>query len=71
METKYEVRKLTVGIDGTTTETTVFAHDDLDQIMRYWNSYASGINDANDPYFPDSFDAQNFSDAIYHRIVAR
>lgn len=71
MEKQYEVHCLKIDIDGTSTEKTVFANDDLAEIMRFWDSYASGINDCNDPYFPDSFDGQNFSVRYYYRIVSR
>lgn len=71
MEKKYEVQRLRIGEDGEISEATVFSHDDIEEVMRYWNSYASGINDCNDPYFPGPFDAQCFGVRHYYRIVSR
>lgn len=68
----YQIEKLTLRNDGTVEKAIVFEHEDIEKAMRYWSSYASGINDV-DPAYDDAveFVSQNFSDAHYYRIVSR
>lgn len=46
--------------------------EDLQVVLKYWNSYASGINDV-DPVYPehgvDECASQNFTTKHYYRIV--
>lgn len=65
----YQIQRLTVDLDGMTSQTVAFENEDLSLVMTYWDSYASGASDANDPYFPGSFDSQGFSAQVWWRIV--
>lgn len=42
----------------------VFQSDDHDEAMKYWMSYASGLNDYEEPH-----SNQNFTVAVFFRII--
>lgn len=66
----YKVEKLTVRNDGSIETTIVFEHEDLNKAMKYWESYASGVNDVDTAYGDAiEFVNQTFSDAHYYRII--
>lgn len=68
----YQVEQLTIDIDGTTQTRIAFENEDISEVMRYWDSYASGINDV-DPVYntPAEFCGQSFSKAHYYRIIEK
>lgn len=68
----FVIERLCVRNDGKQDRAIVFESDDIIAVMRYWNSYASGINDIDPAYGdPIEFCNQNFSDAYFYRIFEK
>lgn len=67
----YRVEELKIDLDGQQTAQIVFEHEDQAEALRYWTSYASGINDVDPVYeFPADHCNQNLSVKRYYRIIA-
>lgn len=66
----YVVQRLTIDefengkLEGEPRLTEVFRSDSMEDTLRYWQSYASGASD-----WEAEFSEQNFSEAVFHRIV--
>ncbi len=46
----FAIERLCMRNDGKRDRAIVFESDDIIAVMRYWNSYASGINDIDSAY---------------------
>ncbi len=71
-EIMYKVEQIDIFDNNVEKTLILFESEDLQKVMQYWSSYASGVNDV-DPVYPehgiDECASQNFTTKHYYRIV--